>query len=248
MYRNRYRYDIKITKREVLASISIIAIMLLIGTLIFTKISEYQMDANEKYNKAVKIESTDLFRYGMATNVGNAFVYGNLEAIDTVTYPEIDGQYMYVRKVKEKYTMHTRTVTTTVNGKTRTRTETYWTWDEVDRETKQSKKVKFCGVEFNSSQFSLPSANYIDTLDGGFHIRYVYYGTPTKHKGTIFTQLSNGNIEKENVPFYKDMTIDETVENLQSDFLLVVFWIVWIILTSGVVFGFYYLDNRWLEG
>ena len=93
--------DFEITKREVLASVSIIAIMLLIGSLLSAKISNWQMDRNEKYNKAVKIENnTDLFQYGMDTNVGNAFVYGELKAIDTVTYPEIGGEYMYVKKVK----------------------------------------------------------------------------------------------------------------------------------------------------
>ena len=104
-------YDIEITKREVLASISIIAILLLIGVLISSKISEHQMDKNEIYNKAVKIKESDIFEYGMRTNVGNAFVNGNLKAVDTVTYPEIDGNYMYVEKAKERYTMHTRTVT-----------------------------------------------------------------------------------------------------------------------------------------
>ena len=105
--------DFEITKREILASISIIAVMILIGILISGKISECQMDKNEKYNKAVKIESQEMFRYGMDTNVGNAFVYGDLKAVDTVTYPEIGGEYMYVEKVKERYTMHTRTVTHT---------------------------------------------------------------------------------------------------------------------------------------
>ena len=77
-YRRRGFYfgDFEITKREILASISIVAIMLLIGVLIAGKISDYQLDKNEKYNKAVKIESQELFEYGMRTNIGNAFVYG----------------------------------------------------------------------------------------------------------------------------------------------------------------------------
>lgn len=103
----------EITKREILASISIITIMILFGILISTKISEYQMDKNEIYNKAVKIEDQSMFQYGMDTNIGNAFVYGILEAVDTVTYPEIDGKYMYISKVEEHYNMHTRTYTTT---------------------------------------------------------------------------------------------------------------------------------------
>lgn len=119
--------NFEITKREILASISIIAVMILFGILISSKISEYQMDKNEIYNKAVKIESQEMFQYGMDTNVGNAFVYGDLKAVDTVTYPEIGGEYIYVEKVKEKYTRHTREVEHS-NGKTTWyTTETYWT-------------------------------------------------------------------------------------------------------------------------
>ena len=99
--RRGFNFDgFTITKREIIASISIIAVMLLIGVLISSKISEHQMDKNEVYNKAVKIEDDELFQYGMDTNVGNAFVYGDLEAVDTVTYPEIGGEYMYVERLK----------------------------------------------------------------------------------------------------------------------------------------------------
>lgn len=111
--------DFEITKREILASISIIAMMLLIGFVISGRISNYILDRNEKYNKAIKIESSELFEYGMITNVGYAFVYGDLKAVDTVSYPEINGEYMYIEKIEEHYNMHTRTVTTTDSkGKT----------------------------------------------------------------------------------------------------------------------------------
>ena len=91
----------EITKREVLTSVSIVAVMLLIGFLISGKIQNSIMDNNERYNKAVKIEDEELFRYGMDTNVGDAFVYGDLEVVDTVTFPEIGGEYMYAEKVEE---------------------------------------------------------------------------------------------------------------------------------------------------
>lgn len=237
----------EVTKREIIASISIIAIMLIIGVALSSKISEWQMDSNEKYNKAIKIESKELFQYGMNTNVGNAFVYGDLEAIDTVGYPEINGRYLYVEKVKERYTMHTRTVTTTVNGKTRTRTETYWTWDTVGREELESKRVKFCGIEFNSSQFTIPSGEYIDTIKESMNIRYKYFGYPTKSKGTIFAYLSDKDIGKDGAKFYKDKTIEETVEDLESSIGSIIFWIIWIIIVIGMVYGFYCLENRWLD-
>ena len=242
--------DFEITEREILASISIIAVMFLVGVLISGKISEHQMDKNEVYNKAVKIEITDLFQYGMNTNIGNAFVYGDLQAVDTVTYPEIGGEYMYVEKVKEKYTKHTRQVahTKTVNGKTQTyyTTETYWTWDRVGSEDIKCKELSFCGITFKSSKFDIPGTDCIKTIQESSHIRYKYYGTETKFTGTIFTDLRNKTIS-DNTNFYNDMSIDETAKRLESGGGEIVFWILWIVLIIACVFGFYYLDNKWLE-
>lgn len=243
----------KITKREIIASVSIIAIMLLIGVLISGKISEHYIDKNEVYNKAIKIENDkDLFQYGMNTNVGNAFVYGDLKAIDTVSYPEINGEYMHIQKIKEKYTMHTRVVTYTVKvGKstqTRTRTEIYWTWDKIDEEEKESKEISFCGIKFPTNKINIPDDEYIETIKESSDIRYKYYGVKTEFKGTIFTKLKDNTITN-NSNFYKNLKTQETVEELNSNgtLFIVLFWIGWIVLIGFLVFGFYYLDNRWLE-
>ena len=250
---DRKGYDFgnfEITKREILASISIIAVMILIGTLISSKILEFQMDMNEMYNKAVKIESQEMFQYGMDTNVGNAFVYGDLKAVDTVTYPEIGGEYMYVEKVKERYTQHTEQVahTKTVNGKQQTyyTTETYWTWDRVGSEDIKCEEISFCGVIFRSNKIALPGSDYIDTIKESSHIRYKYYGTGTKFTGTIFTDLRDKTIS-DKTNFYNNMNIEETVERLESGGGEIIFWVFWTILIIACVFGFYYLDNKWLD-
>lgn len=238
--------DFEITKREIIASISIIAVMLLIGVLISSKISDWQISQNDKYNKAVKIESTDLFQYGMETNIGNAFVYGKLKAVDTVTYPEIGGKYIYVKKVKEKYTQHTRRVAHKSGKRTYYTTETYWTWDYVGKESKQAKKINFCGIDFKSNKIILPDDEYIDTVKESRRIRYKYYGVGIKYTGTIFTTLKDKTISDKSV-FYNNRNINETVEHLESDMPLILFRIGWILLTGLAVFGFYYLDNDWLE-
>lgn len=249
--KNAFVFDmLTITKREIITSISIVAVMLLFGVLIAGKISEYQIDKNEIYNKAVKIDNTELFRYGMDTNIGNAFVYGDLEAVDTVTYPEIGGQYMQLKKIKERYTMHTRTVTKTrtVNGKTQTYTdvETYWSWDKVDSEEIKCKTLSFCGVVFDSNKIDVPGTRYIDTIKESSHVRYKYYGTPTKFTGTIFTNLKDKTIS-DNTYFYNNCTIEQTVDMLESGGGVVIFWVIWILLIAVIVFAFFYFDNRWLE-
>lgn len=245
----RFRH-FEITKREILVSVSIIAIMLLVGVIIAGKISDSQLDKNEKYNKSIKIETSDLFEYGMRTNAGNAFVYGDLQAVDAVTYPELNDSYMYVKKVKEKYTMHTRIVshTTTVNGKSHTyyTTQVYWTWDAIGSEEKICKEVSFLGHVFESQKIKFPDYQHIDTINESGHIRYQYYGVAIKNTGTIFTALKDKTIS-DNTPFYQNMDIAETLKHLESNIWTLVFWIVWVILIIVLIFVFYYIDNKWLE-
>lgn len=222
--------DFEITKREILASISIIAMMLLIGFVISGRISNYILDRNEKYNKAIKIESSDLFGYGMRTNVGYAFVYGDLKAVD-----------------EEHYNMHTRTVTTTDSkGKTHTRTETYWSWDYAGSEEQRCSEITFLGHIFPSNKVEFPSTEHIDTIKESSHVRHKYYGVDTEYIGTIFTELRDKTIS-DNSSFYENSTIEETVDYLESDWELWLFWVIWIIVIGLCVFGFYYIDNEWIE-
>ncbi len=236
----------EVTKREIIISIAVAAIMLIIGFSISGKIIDAQNDKNAEYQKAVHIEDSELFQYGMDTNVGNAFVYGDLKAVDVVTFDEIGGEYLYVEKVKEKHTLHTRTYTVKVGKTTTVRTETYWTWDEVNRENKQSLEIMFCGVVLPSIKVEIPDTEYIDTIKESSEIRYKYYGTPIKHTGTVYTKLSDGTI-LDNSRFFKDYTIEQALDSCTSGVGNVMFWALWIVLTVGAVVGFCYLDNRWLE-
>ena len=238
-----------ITKREVLFSIVIIALMLLFGVVIHGNINDSLMLEQQEYNTALKIDNDkDLFEYGMRTNIGNAFVYGELKAIDTVTYPEIGGAYSKVVKIKERYTMHTRVVTKTrmVNGhsQTYTTTETYWTWDEVDRWSEHSNKISFLDVEFDYGKINFPSTHYIDTQHESGNVRYVYYGSDASYTGTLYAVLGDDTIDE--TKFYT-ATIDEVMEGLLSDWQIGLFWFLWIVLIITLVCLFYYLDNKWLE-
>lgn len=243
-----YWDDFEITKREVLASIAIIAMLLVVGLGVSDKISDKIADKNEKYNKAIKIESKELFDYGMRTNIGNAFVYGELKAVDPVSYPAIKGEYIYVKKVTERYTRHTWTYTVKVGKTTQVRTEVYWTWDAIDSESKHSKELMFCGIKFPYKKIDIPETKHIDTISTGYHLRDVYYGTKAKHKGTVFTKLKDGTINDKS-SFYKDQKTEETKEHLTDGEKgwLIVFWIAWIILIVACVIGFYYFENDWLE-
>ena len=46
--------------------------------------------------------------------------------------------------------------------------------------------------------------------------------------------------------FYES-TINDTIEILESEAHIIIFWIVWILLIVVSTYGFYYLDNNWLN-
>lgn len=244
--------EIKITKREIIFSIVIVSIMLLIGLLISSKINDSLMDEYHKYNTALQIENDkELFEYGMRTNIGRAFVYGNLKAVDPVTYEEIGGEYSYVEKVTERYTEHTRPVIEEYKDAkgithTKTRIEHYWTWDKVGSTSKKSTVISFLDVPFTYGAIQFPNKSYIKTIKESSYIRYVYYGSPAYTEGTLYASLSDKTISQ--TTFYTNLTISETIKYLESNYQVILFWIVWILFIAGIVFFFYYIDNKWLEG
>ena len=247
----------EITKREIIASIAIIAVSMTIGSVLHGKITDLQNDMNAEYRKAVHITDPVLFRYGMETNVGDAFVCGELRAVDTVAFEGIDGEYLYIKCVEEWYERHEREVKVRDdNGKEHKKTEVYYEWDTKDEEIRHAEAIRFCGVDLPYGKIHLPSARYIDTIYGdeeysiwsGEYVRTrsVYYGVEPGHTGTLYARLSDGTITDSSM-FFDGYTIDQALEECTSDTGGMAFWAGWIALTGLCVYGFCYLDNRWLE-
>lgn len=270
-----YVGDFKITKRELISSVVIVFLMLFIGFFISDGISNYVTEKNEIYYSAVKIDNNkDQFEYGMKTNIGSAMVYGDIKAVDTVSIPELNGEYLKIHKRKQRYTQHTRTVTyTNSKGKSRTKTETYYEWDTIDNEYWESAKITFLGVEFPNKLFSLNfwkstplntetvNKEYQDWISGGYlykdgdtwasvgDIRYDYNVVPTEFSGSILATLKDNTLIPQS-SFYKDASIKEVINDIEKgdNVPVIIFWVVWSLLICGAVFGFVYIDNRWLEG
>lgn len=241
----------RITKREILASIAIVCIMLLIGVCIADNIKESVMERQQEYATAIKIDNDkDLFVHCMETNAGNAFVYGELKAVDPVTYEEIGGQYSYVKKTEEHYRRHTRTVTKTkkVNGKTVTYTETevYYSWDAMGSQSRASSKITFLDVEFDYGEIDFPLSSHIKTIKESSKVRFVYSGAPAQCIGTIYSDLRNDTINNTNMYHYS--TIDEAYTSAMTDYSTPFFWFSWVVLTAGAVWLFFVAENHWLEG
>lgn len=257
--KKRFEFDgFDITIREIISSFVIIAIMLIIGLSISNNISNNEMERNEMYEKAIEINNADMFTHCMKTNAGNAFVYGELKAVDTVTYPEIGGGYLYIKKVEEWYERHEKWVEDKdeKTGKTTRKLKVWYEWDEKNRWSEHSEQISFCDVVFPYEKIKLPYSRHIKTINAGktyswhsqerIKVRFKYYAIDASYTGTIFADLKESTIPV-NTNFYENKTTAETKEMLQSEGGATIFWIFWIPLICLVLFGFFYIDNRWLE-
>lgn len=234
---------LEITKREVFTSIAIIATLLSIGLLIGNKISDYKNEKMAEYNTAIKIEDPELFQHAINTDIGNAFIYGTVEAIDPVTDNNIQGSYLKIVKDTEFYNMHTRTIT---NGKT-TREEVYYTWDLMCTDIKTATQANFCGQVLNPAILNLNCTQYIDMVYENPSVRHTYHAVPAVVAGTVYTNIKDHQISTKHTQFSINRTISETIKSYKSPFELIFFWVFWLMLTIGTVIGFYMLQNNWLN-
>lgn len=240
----------EITVREAVFSVAILFLMLMIGFFLSEKIASSLDEQNQEYYQAVKIEEdAEVFQYGMRTNIGKAFVSGVLEAVAPVTYPELGGKYASVKKVKEKYTEHWKTVDDydEDGNKIGSHKESYWTWDVVGREEIHCESIRFLDVDFDYGKIPFPDSYYLETIKESSDTRFKYYAVDTSYQGAIYADLRDKTISE--AVFVEGCNAREAEERLVSSGkgALIAFWIFWIALTGGAIYGFYYFDNKWLE-
>ena len=242
-----FEYGI-LTFGELLVSIVIICIFSISGLFISDKIQNKISESNQAYLHATEIDSPNLFDYAIRTEVGDAFVLGNLIAVDPVTVDN-KGPYLLIKKRTEKHTMHTRVVTHSDGKRTWTTTETYWTWDYYKEQSWHCNKINFCEKEFDYGAIAMPGHQYLctDYEQTWARLRHIYYVIPSENKGVLFTNLTNKEVS------YGEWINAESTQRAKqscvnsSKGLMIAFWFVWVVLTALAVFAFCTFDNNWLN-
>jgi hypothetical protein len=242
----------EVTKREILISVSIIAVMIGIGIWISSPILSNATKKYEDIASSVVVSDAEKFGYLKRTNAGNFIAEGTLSVIDTVKIADLPKPYSYIKKDKEEYRSHVETYTTTDSkGNTHVHTRTYWSWDVVKTWNYKSERGKFLGEEFLMKEvfkYREKKEAVIKAKTGFFEheTRYVYYTCPPSFDGIMVGNADNKAyngckfIEGNNAEDYLKQA--EKSINTGS----VVFWVLWIMLTAGLVVGFYALENKWL--
>lgn len=241
-----------ITKREVLVCIAITLILIGLGFLISSIIVNKINENNEKYYKSLKINNDqEMFKYAITTNIGNTLAQGKVQAVEGVSIADIGGKYFKIKKVKERYTMHTRQVPHTVHtGKTTMTyytTEEYWTWDYMGEEEFHTEKFNFLGVVFDYGIINFNNEKHKETKNVDYYTRYQYYITPFEFNGTLFTYINNNTINQNE--FFINTNIETIIQEKEKSIEIFkrVFWIIWLIFIGLIDFVYMYLENNYLE-
>lgn len=242
----------EITKREILVSIAITLLLIGLGFIISSAISNGINEKNEKYYKALKINNNEeQFKYAIKTNIGYVLAQGKVQAVKEVSIEDIEGTYFYIKKEKEVYTKHYREVehTRTVGNKTETyyTTEEYWTWDYAGEETFNTEQFNFLGVDFEYGTINFYNTEYKETRSGDYNIRYNYYIIPYEFEGSLFTHIDNNTINENE--FYYNNTIENIIKNKESEEQTsrIIFWVLWCILIVFIDAAYISLENNYLE-
>lgn len=243
----------EITKREILFSTVIVAIMMMLGIVISRPILNHALHKSLRISSSVQVDDSSKFDYIGRTDVGDFIAEGIITTINPVSIEDIEGKYSKIMKVKEEYRKHTKEVTETdSNGKTYTRTRTYWSWDVMRREIWEADSISFYGKRFSYRDISYsPYATYLKTIEPKRKlfqnkIRYKYYVATTSEHGCIMGVVSDKTYSDMN--FMKDITLNKVIERSENNINNgpIGFWIFWTLLTIGAVMGFCSMDNKWL--
>lgn len=265
--------DMRVTKREVLVSVIILLLMLAIGFLISQGISSNIEEQNEVYHKALKIEDMNTYNYAKTIGVGECFATYTLDADTPQSVEELTGEYLYIERIYEEEHQKTRVVEeeyTDSNGnkKTRTKTETYWEWDVMSRDYYESPTVTINGESIDTDRItglssktesldsSTVSPSYQNRLgwnsnylQSGSHRRWSFRVIPLHSEGSMYVDLGDGIIRSKKISLHPNIAVQDLYDSYvsSSEAGIIIFWIVWIIFTGGIIFAYCYFDNDYLE-
>ena len=170
--------------KKLLLSLGVVAgavLLVSIGVWIESMIIDGAEQKARMYQTSIQTKSEKEFNYAIGTKQGRILAEVTVKSVDLVKFDEMNKEFVKVKKTKERYTRHERTVCETkYRTETRTRTvydsvnktydtetytedvpyeecyqETYYTWDQIDSWEKSAKKVDMMGREYSIDLFSL---------------------------------------------------------------------------------------------
>lgn len=203
-----YFGEFEITIREIIISISMLLLGVFFILLITNEIKDSYVGINDEYLTADVYNTQDQFDFGLSGGTGPAFIKASITTDTTVSLPEITEEYVYISRVKEKYSPHTRMVSYPCGKNTCFRTETYYSWDVVEQNTQH---VDY--IYINNYKIDWESIRGIDTkvtkltdvIDKSIEIS----GKSIKKVDSKYVIISTSLIERKTRYYYKTIKLDD---------------------------------------
>lgn len=217
------------SRRTLFMVIIIFVIMTVLGVAVGFVANQELEKAYNKYNDAINAVTPEQFVNAINNNQ-NVIASGIISATEPVTDEYLEGEYISISRRHEAYVMDTRVVTKRVNGKNQTTSELYYHWKFQGQDTMTTLALNFMGYTFDTNDFDFRcDRESVQKLDG--NERYWYNAVSNNISGTIFVDFEQGM----NVKFYEGKTIDETIEAQRNPIWIIVFAIVWGLITVGSI-------------
>ena len=198
----------------------------LFGTLINNAID----NKHDAYSNAIQAKTSEEFVEAI-NNKQNVIASDVFVANELVTHDDLDGEYAFIRVNHYQKVLKTRVVTYSEGGKMKTRTETYYDWNFMSSKTYHGDSFEFMGYSFNYDQVELPERHLKEYEYDGFS-QDVFYVVDSNVAGTMFVEFNdNGEIETK---FYDAATIDEVINNSNNKIGLIIFAVIWGLITIAL--------------
>jgi len=216
------------------------------------------------YTTAIQSTKPDDFNYIVDSQQGRVLTSGTFTTKDSkqAKFDEMNKGYTYVNRVKEHYTMHTRTVCSGSGKSESCHTETYYTWDEVSSDDAYADVVSFMGRNYRTtlfnyshyagntdcSAFSAPGESGFfrgskGCVDGDIYLdsddRYVYRTVPTTFTAT-FLATTYGGLKpfQENTITLQNKSIAKVLNDV-GRYQLIGFWVLVVLLVILISAGIF---------
>lgn len=202
--------NFELTIRELVVSTLILIIGIAFIFLGCRIIDKKYMDYNDKFIKANIIEDQDMFDYCLNTERGLSSSFAKIEADSFVSFSEVYKDFLYIERIKEEYTMHTRTDS---DGNI----DTYYTWDRVETKSKQVDYIIVNGIKVNMSGVVIKTRN-VDLKENevnleDYELEYEGFKSYLYERRGIFH--FRGDVRYR----YEAMTLDDIYEKGNTSFL-----------------------------
>lgn len=260
--------NIEITPGEILFSILMFIFFLIGGLFISEGILVHSNENAQKYISAIPIDNEPrLFKHSLSTNAGKCLLYGEFNAINPISVPELKNEFLAIQVFYENYIVdiHYKIVEDSNGNKKQVKVDNSRWEASVFQDTYFSNDLEFMGVTFPVTKFEYTFSSLLlnkDTVSTSCKytndhrymykrsiskyapqngdIRWRYSIVPKSFSSTVLADLNSNDIFNVDNPKNSIKVFNSTIEEVINHYKNIgsIYNIFFWIIYSIVIFVF----------